>query len=398
MTPVKRWGMVLCGMASLLACRGPAAQAPDARHLAALVDSLMPVVAKATGMAFKSTPRSAVRSKEQIRAYVLAKMNQELPPARLDGIVAAYRLLGMLPDTLDLRALFVDLYTEQIAGFYDPDSTTLFAVESASPVELRLVLAHELVHALQDQYAPLDSILRDRHDSDRQAAAQAALEGQATLASMSALLPNVDLAADNTFWDTFRDQLRAQQFGTGVFARAPMVIREGLTFPYLEGAEFVRWFRRAHPGEQPLGKWMPVSTEQVLDPGRTGEGSAPVAVRFSGDTTGVIFEDTFGEFDIDLLRAALQDTPLRTTPPIGWGGDRLRVYRTDQGPALVWLLTWDAPIYQQRFQDQIVTPLKSKVRPGYRLEAAPVPGSPTVLRLVIAPTGWTGWKALPGVG
>ena len=158
------------------ACRGEPvvdAQSLDQKELAALVDSLMPGVAKATGLEFKSTPVTAVRTREQVRTYLLAKLAKELPPARLDGIVTTYRLLGLIPDTLDVQKLFVDLYTEQVAGFYDPDSTKLFAVAGGDRAQLRLVLAHELVHALQDQYVPLDSILGSTDDADRLAAAQA---------------------------------------------------------------------------------------------------------------------------------------------------------------------------------------------------------------------------------
>ena len=72
-----------------------------------------------------------------------------------------------------------------MAGFYDPDSATLFGVAGAEREELRLVLAHELVHALQDQYLPLDSILDATANNDRLTAAQAILEGQATLASIA---------------------------------------------------------------------------------------------------------------------------------------------------------------------------------------------------------------------
>ncbi len=75
------------------------------------------------------------------------------------GLETTYRLFGLLPDTLQLRALLLDLYTEQVAGYYDPDSATLFAVADADPAQLRLVLAHEMIHALQGQYLPLDSIL-----------------------------------------------------------------------------------------------------------------------------------------------------------------------------------------------------------------------------------------------
>jgi AcrR family transcriptional regulator len=384
---------------AVLACRGtsPSAQSISQRQLETLVDSLMPSVAKAAGLAFKSTPRSAVRTRDQIRAYLIAKMDRELPPSRIEGIGDAYRLLNMIPDTLDLRKLFLDLYTEQIAGFYDPDSTTLFAVQGGDPATLRLVLAHELVHALQHQYLPLDSILHDSADADAQAAAQAVLEGQATLASLVALVPGMDLTTNDAFWTAFRDQLHAQQYGTGVYATAPMVIREGLTFPYVDGAEFLRWFDKNHPGEVPFGAKMPASTEQILHPDRYASGDLPIRIRFAGDASGVILDDTFGEFDVELLRAELVGAAnVRTDPAIGWGGDRMRVYRSGAGPALVWVTVWDEPRYADQFRTQIALPLSEHPKSGYRTVVEPQQlGGKAAVRVVVAPTGWNRWKSLP---
>jgi AcrR family transcriptional regulator len=398
---MNRWRPLLLLALMVVACRGasPSAQAVSDRQLGALVDSLVPVVSKATGLAFKSTPKSAIRTREQIHAYLIAKMARELPPAKLEGIAATYRLLGMVPDSIDLRQLFLDLYTEQIAGFYDPDSTTFFAIQGTNPGELRLVLAHELVHALQGQYLALDSILRDSSDADRQSAAQAVLEGQATLVSLVVMAPGMDIVNNDGFWATFRDQLQQQQTGTTVYARAPMVIREDLTFPYVAGADFMRWYDKNHPGAVPFSTAMPQSTEQILHPDRYAAGDRPVPVRFTDDTAGVIFDDTFGEFDIDLLRAVLVGaTSPRTDPAIGWGGDRLRIYRSPAGPALVWVTTWDAPRFASQFHDQIAAPLASHNRPGYRIAIDTIPGSsrPTV-RVVVAPTGWSRWKSLPQV-
>ncbi len=383
----------------LTACRGasPSAQAVSQQQLSRLVDSLMPVVAKAAGLEFKGTPRSAVRTREEIRAYLVNKMARELPPQRLEGVAAAYRLLTMLPDSIDLRQMFLDLYTEQIAGFYDPDSTTLFAVQGGDPAQLRLVLAHELVHALQHQYVPLDSILRDSNDADRQAAAQAVMEGQATLASLIALVPGMNLQTNDAFWATFREQLRAQQTGTSFYARAPMVIREGLTFPYIEGADFVRWFDNVYPGKVPFGHAMPLSTEQVLHHDRYQRGDLPLTVRFTHDSGVPIFEDTFGEFDIDLLRTKLTgEATVHTDPAIGWGGDRLRIYRTPAGPALVWMTVWDDAASGAQFQSAVGTPLSANPRTGYRIavERRAVGRHPGV-RVVVAPAAWEGWKSLP---
>lgn len=398
---MNRWRPVVLVAILLVACRGasPSAQSVGDRQLRALVDSLMPPVSRAAGLAFKSTPKSAVRTRDQIHAYLIAKMARELPPAKLEGISATYRLLGMLPDSLDLRQLFLDLYTEQIAGFYDPDSTTLFAIEGSDPAQLRLVLAHELVHALQDQYVALDSILRDSTDADRQAAAQAVLEGQATLASLVVMVPGMDIVNNDAFWSTFRDQLQQQQIGTSVYARAPMVIREGLTFPYVAGAEFMRWFDKNHPGAVPFGGAMPQSTEQILHTDRYLSGDRPVPVRFIGDTTGVLFDDTFGEFDIDLLRATLVGaTSARTDPAIGWGGDRLRIYQSPAGPALIWITVWDAPRFAAQFRAQVAEPLASHSRVGYRIVVDTVAtGASSAIRVVVAPTGWVRWRSLPPV-
>jgi hypothetical protein len=396
------WVIVSVGVAVLAGCRGSrraVAQTEDERQLSALVDSLMPAVSAATGLAFKTTPRSAIRSHEQIRAYLAAKVDRDLPPERLAGIDDVFRLLHLVPDTLDLRRLFVDLYAEQIAGFFDPDSTTLFAAAGADPTTLRLVLAHELVHALQDEYVPLDSILHDTTDADRLTAAQAILEGQATLASLEALFPGADLVGNDAFWTTVKQQLKTQQFSASVFGRAPLVIRESLIFPYIGGSDFLRWFDRTYTDQQPFGVRMPESTEQIMHPSRYARGDVPLVVRFVDDTTGVLFEDTFGAFDIDVLRAVLAGrTDVPTDSAIGWGGDRLRVYRSPAGPALVWVTIWDAPADAGGFATTVAGPLERRPRPGYRVGVDSVQvGTRLGTRVVIAPVGWTGWKRLPGV-
>ncbi|HEV8176801.1 MAG TPA: hypothetical protein VGP44_03830, partial [Gemmatimonadales bacterium] len=219
--------------APLLSCRGSAPPASRAGLLQQLVDSLRAPVEQATGLTFKANPRVAVRSRSQVRAYLIRKLDEQLPPAELSGLETTYRLFGLLPDTLKLRSLLVDLYTEQVAGYYDPDSATLFAVADADPVQLRLVLAHEMIHALQGQYIPLDSILHDTSNNDRLTAAQAVLEGQATLASIEVLSPGQNVGDNPEFWELYREQVREQQSSMPVFAKAPLVVRESLIFPYL---------------------------------------------------------------------------------------------------------------------------------------------------------------------
>jgi len=393
------------GLAALLAClvagacRGRPVADTAAGELNRLVDSLRPPVEHAVGLKFRHDPRAEVRTREQVRSYVLHKLDEELPSTKAAGMEATYRLLGLLPDTLDLRRLMLDLYTEQIAGFYDPDSATLFAVAGADPAQLRVVLAHELVHALQDQYTPLSEFMRDPVDNDHLTAGQAIFEGQATLAGLQVMVPGQNITAMPEFWETFRDQIRQQQTSMPVFRTAPALVREGLIFPYLAGADFMRWWMGSeHRDTVPYGRLLPVSTEQVLHPSRYGRGDEPVLLRFKepGDSA-TTYEDVLGEFEIRILSAELNNVPdVSTVVPIGWGGDRFRTWRLPGGAAMVWYSTWDDSASAQQFLVRTADALARKRRLGYRLDVRPMKlGQHPAVRVVLAPTSWPGWAHVP---
>jgi hypothetical protein len=384
---------------AVAACRGDAPGA-SGDAIGRLVDSLRPSVEETVGLPFKAPPRYAVRSRAEVAAYLASKLNEELPPERLTAMHDVYRLLGQVPDTLDIGRLLTALYEEQVAGFFDPDSGKLFVYEGSDvrSAQFKFVLAHEMVHALQYDYLALDSIMHQRHDSDRLSAAQAMLEGQATLASMKMMAPGQDLLSDDAMWETFREQLVTARGSMQVFAETPRVLQEGLIFPYLEGAEFVRWYERnrAESG-QPYGAAIPVSTEQVLHPQRYARGDMPVDVPL--DTVGAApgETDVIGEMGIAVLSADLAgDEVVSTTGPIGWAGDRYRLYQTAAGPALVWLIAWDNQRAADRFVAGTGVRLRARARPGYRtavdtMAVARHPGT----RVVVAPVAWTGWESLP---
>jgi hypothetical protein len=395
-----RGRLIWAGMtvtAALFSCRGEAprkSSSPDA--LQHLVDSLTRPVERVTGLHFKSPPRSALRSREQVRDYLIRKLDEELPSPRMQGLQTAYRLFGLLPDTLQLRSLLLDLYTEQVAGYYDPDSAMLFGVVGADPTQLRLVLAHEMVHALQGQYLPLDSILHETSNNDRLTAAQAVLEGQATIASIDVLAPSQNVSSSPEFWDLYREQVREQQSSMPVFAKAPLIVREALIFPYLAGAEFMHWWKESGRDSVPYGPRMPVSTEQILFPDRYARGDAPVALAFPPDT-GIVYEDVLGEGEIRVLMSQLAgSSEVRTRGPIGWGGDRYRVYATPAGPALVWYVVWDDPKSADRFLWGYGGKLRSTARKGYRtvLENFELEGK-SATRYVLAPEAWDDWGQVP---
>lgn len=383
---------------ALASCRGERPQPPGPDALNRMVDSLRGRVEAATGLQFKSPPRSAMRTREQVRAYLLRKLNEELPASKLEGLETAYRLFGMLPDTLDLRPLLLELYSEQVAGYYDPDSAMLFGVAGADPAQLRVVIAHEMVHALQGERLPLDSILHDKSNNDRLAAAQSVLEGQATLSGMKALFPpETDPTKDPDFWTEYADQIRSGQASMPVLARAPLVVREALVFPYLAGARFMHWWEGSSDRDSmPYGPRMPLSTEQILFPERYARRDLPLTLQFPPDAS-ALYEDVLGESEIRVLIARLSGaSQVRTERPLGWGGDRYRVYQTPAGPALVWYVVWDDPQSADRFTTGPAAKLRSTDRKGYRtrVESLQLDGKPATL-YVLAPESWDRWEKVP---
>jgi len=357
----------------------------------------VPAVEQAAHMKFRQPPRVAMRSRDQVRAYLAAKLDAELPETRAHGMESAYQLFGLIADSVRLRPLLLDLLSEQVIGYYDADSAMLFGVTGSPRDQLRLVMAHELVHALQGQYLPLDSIFHDLRSNDRLTAAQAILEGQATVASIGIYTPGAGRAAGDEFWSLYGEQVREQQASMPVFSRAPLVVREGLIFPYVGGAEFMHWWETAsgHGDTLPYGPRMPASTEQVLHRDRYARGDAPLTVVL--DSSGsVIHEDVLGELETRVLVTQLAGRQRPDEmPALGWGGDRYRVIGTPDGPALVWYIVFDDAAAAARFGRQVAR-LATTERPGYRAEltAVDVSGRPA-MRYVLAPAGWSGWSSLP---
>jgi hypothetical protein len=398
-----RAALAVLPLVAIPGCRERAQAVQHESELMQVVRQMTPAVERATGLKFKRPPVIARRSRTQVRDYVIHKFDADLSPAELAGVQAAYRLFGLIPDSLDLRRTMIDLLTEQVAGYYDPDSGALYIPTDIDPFQVRIVISHELVHALQDQYMPLDSVIEQKHQNDRRTAAQAVLEGQATLAQILVLMPEQKVESLPDFWQ-MRDVVGRQQAQMQAFARAPLWLRESLIFPYLGGAEFVRWYGRTHPGQQPFGKAMPTSTEQILHPDRYAAGDQPTALAFDdvgrspGDS--VESEDGLGEFETRLLFSQLLGNEAQGAALAqGWDGDRYRLLATPAGAVLVWYSVWDDDRAAARFFSGLQRAWARRRSAGppdrrYTIERLTLNGIPAV-RLVDAPKRWAGWSTIP---
>jgi len=347
---LRRATVLACGLLLFAAC-DKQKQKLDGPYATEVAEAV-PMIEKSIGLKFKSPPKIEMRSKAQVREFVLKQFTEPQSVRDLTGQEAAYKRLGIIPDTLQLQPFLANLLEEQIVGYYDPRTKVLYVVEGAPKEVADITITHELVHALQDQYISMDSIQKVRDDNDRLSAAQAVLEGQAVYEQISIMLGGSNIAINLPGgWDRIRDLIRESQSSMPIFAAAPRVIQETLIFPYLSGAEFYRNYKERKP-DTLIYKAMPASTEQIIHPAAFFVNrDAPTRVNLGALSNATAsYDNNLGEFETKLfLFEHLNDQNEAVRGAAGWDGDRYAVINTPQGPGIAWLTVWDSPVEAGEF-------------------------------------------------
>jgi len=326
---------------------------------------LQPAVERLSGLPARGPLKLGVRSSGELEAFLQAELAEQFEGDRVRHVTRVYARLGLVPADLDLEPLLERLLLEQVVGFYDPATDTLFIVDGVSSDLVDGVLVHEMVHALQDQYVDLDSLVlatRDRNDAGM--AVQAALEGHATYVMVEWMMAEqlgsvVDLAEAPPLGETLGDNpLSALGSEMPELESAPAIIRQQLLFPYVAGLDFVQVRWRGQSGRTPpLGDNLATTTEQVLHPDQFGTDRTrpPGPLRFDRqlpDQWSDVVQDGLGEFDTRLfLREFLRVRDTADEAAAGWDGDRYRLLDGPSGESLVWISRWDTPADAAEFAD-----------------------------------------------
>ena len=389
------------GIATLLsACGGNATADGSDPELDAMLAEVLPDIERVADMPSRAPIRAQRRSREELRDYLTERMAEQLPQDELLRMQLLYRELGLLPDSIELRQLMLDLLTEQVVGYYDPPSKTFYLVEGANEAMAREVLAHELVHALQDQYIDLDSLLSPDIENDRATAAAAAIEGHATLVMFALMLSqrtsdDTDITEMPDISRQLRPALEAGNDRMPVFRDAPRIIRETMIFPYIDGAGYVQAVWAAHDGEgrPAFASILPASTEQVLHARERGTGAErdePTRVALAaprGDWR-VVHEEVLGELELGILLhqhlgSAGGDAQRAAA---GWDGDVARLIESGLGErALVIGTVWDSAKDAEEFAEAYRRVLTERGRHG-RVDRSTLEGRELVV-IVDAPRG-----------
>src|ERR1700730_3497675 len=168
----------------------PAPPAPTtSADFASAADEVLHQMSEITGLQLRAPLKKSLRSREQIRAYVVEEMNDDKNPAERYAGQRSAEAFGLLPKGFNLDSFMVDLLTEQIAGLYDPKAHEFYVADWIPAADQKMVMAHELTHALQDQHFRIEDWAKAaRPNDDAELARESVLEGSAMAAMVDYLL------------------------------------------------------------------------------------------------------------------------------------------------------------------------------------------------------------------
>lgn len=374
------------GQESLDAKPGPEAQVGQATPaFLQAADEVLANMSKLIDLPVKEPLKKSLRSKDQIRAFVVQEDKDDKDQAEKYADDKTMEAFGLIPKGFPIESFMEDVLTDQIAGLYDPKGKEFYIADWIPVDEQKEVMAHELTHALEDQSFHIDSWIKAaRPNDDAELARDSVSEGSAMAAMVDYDLEDMhrsvrDLPDVSTL-------IQASAVGEmdkdPKLSKAPIYIRDSLIFPYLAGVTFTQQFLKAHDGWQDLHlvfEHPPVSTQQIMHPDKYLDGVQPLPIKLpdwkavAPSAWKLLEENVMGEFGVEeVLKQFLGEDAAKLTSP-GWTGDRYAVFEDSKAKTLpvVFIVDMDNEDDAARFFGQYSSALEMKYKTRTSLDREP---------------------------
>ena len=336
-------GAPVSGQDAAIPSASPPRSAKHDAEFSAAADEVLEQMSDITGLKLRTPLKKTLRTREEIRAYVIRDMNEEKDVRERYAGARSAEAFGLLPKNFDFDGFMVALLTEQIAGLYDPRAHEFYIADWIPLGDQRMVMAHELTHALEDQHFNLEPWVKEaRPNEDAELAREAVLEGSAMAAMMDYLLQGTGTSVKDL--PAIDPSLFLGDLGTTpTLAKAPPFIKDALLFPYLSGLQFSAaalkdkgWAALPALFEKP-----PASTQQILHPALYEARKAPLNValpgidKLLGADWSKLEENVLGEFGWrEVLKQFLGEERAKPLAE-AWAGDSYHVYENKSSKHLV---------------------------------------------------------------
>lgn len=331
----------------------------------AAADEVLQAMSKILALPVKAPLQKSIRTKAQIRQYLVDEQNKEESPEKRYADRRTLEAFGLIPKGFPLDSFLLDLLTDQVAGIYDPHKKEFFIADWISPADQKPVMAHELTHALDDQYFHLEKWQKAvRSNDDASLARDSVIEGSAIAAMMDYTLADLHTSVRELpdIAPFIESSVADEMDKDPNLAKAPPFVRDELLFPYLEGAKFTQKVLKADGSWADFQKVFmdpPASTQQILHPDLYFQHVEPQVVDLPGIKSAIprgyaqLDENVVGEFALsEVLKQFLGPGDAEEFAPM-WRGDRYALYenKNTKETILVVLLALDS----QRDADSFFT-------------------------------------------
>jgi len=325
----------------------------------AVVARSMARIERIRGLEFESTVPVEVISRSEYRRRNGNATNDSAHNRWNNQVWEALFVVG---EDTDVSEAFSSTLGSSVQGYYSVGDDEIVVVsDSETPTLSRRTLAHELVHALQDQQFGLNG---SAETQDAQLARNGIVEGDARY------VEGAYVSRCGEQWDCVGDG-GGGGGGGGDYNRALFLT---IYQPYATGPGFVDAVKQR-------GGWdavdavysdLPDSSEQVIHPSLyPDETPVNVTVPDRSNESWDRFDvspvaDTVGEASIYAMFVsngvvAPQDRyGYNATPSAGWGGDALMPYKNDGEYGYVWTTAWDSDADAREFADAYRDLLENK--------------------------------------
>jgi hypothetical protein len=341
---------------------------PDATAALSATEEILKTVSRLRALDIKHSVKSGLKTKDEIEQSVIRDLDEKTPAGEFEATQKTLFKLGLISREFRLRDYVVQLLREQVAGYYEPKTKEFYLAAWLPLVDQKRVIAHELVHALQDQHFDLQRFDHWRKgDSDAELAAHALVEGEATLVMIEFDFDQQGLQLDVAKLGALAEGMLEQDNNDGdaknypVLAGAPRVLKENLQFPYLYGAGFVAAVLKGRSWQTLDDSYasLPASTEQIMHPDKFIARDNPVKIELP-DLVALLGKDwkqedadVNGEFGYQVVLAEFISKRKARAAAAGWGGDRYALFenKTTCATVLVEYTAWDSASDAKEFFD-----------------------------------------------
>ena len=371
----------LAPVALLLLCCLFAQQTDDEKlkeQIQARVDSTLKTLCEMLDWKSNRDVPAHVLSRAQLERFMIQQYKEELRPGEVEKITTVMVKFGVWKPEWDLLKMTIKMLRKSVAAIYVPKKKAFYVMNDITRgLQLPMIVAHELTHALQDQNFDLRAFERSIYaNDDRSLAAHAVVEGQATLLGIEYLN---HLRTGKTGVEQGRRISPLLRFSLNMQKNAmkdiPRILREMLIFPYEAGTVFYEEFclKLGLKRSEYLFIWPPLSTEQILHPEKyldPEKRDEPTEIRLLDPAEEVLGKNDYetigvgvmGEFLIRVVLSHFIDGEDAVRAAAGWDGDRYFVikHKPTKRDILFWLSTWDTENDAREFFDLYIKTLQKK--------------------------------------